>query len=316
VSVLIPTRDRPALVGGAIRSALLQDGVRVEVCVIDDASSTPLTLPPDLANDERVTVLRHDRPRGSAAARNTGLSATSGPLVAFLDDDDAWLPGKLRRQVNTLHAAGPGAMMVASGFDLWDGKRFVASVAPPADVNSGGLLAHPCVCPSSVLARREVIVAAGGFRETLARVEDWDLWLRMSDLGRIAVIPETLLDRRWHSVAPALAYETRRDLAGRIEPRLARLPAPQAAALRARFRADDAVLLATLGRRREAARILLAVWRDHPSPRAAPVRLARTLAGERVWSAARGAAAPIRSRLKKARRLPRAPGPSPVWAAR
>jgi hypothetical protein len=236
--------------------------------------------------------------------------------VAFLDDDDEWLPGKLARQVEALRAAGSGTVMVASGFDLWDGERLVASALPPADVNRGGLLAHPCVSPSTALARREAIVAAGGFDESLARVEDWDLWLRMSDLGDIAVVPEALADRRWHPLAPELAREARRHIATKIGPRLARLPAAEAAPLRTRFRVDDGVVLATLGRRREAARLLLAAWRDHPSSRAAPIRLVRTLAGERAWTAARSAAEPARARLRRARRLPRTPGPAPRWAAR
>jgi glycosyltransferase involved in cell wall biosynthesis len=311
VSVVIPTRDRPSLVAGAVRSALDQEGVRVEVCVVDDGSSPPLVLPPDIAADGRVVLLRLDGPCGSSAARNAGIAATRSALVAFLDDDDVWLPGKLLRQVEALCGAGAGTVMVASGFDLWDGEHLVASALPPADVNRGGLLAHPCVCPSTALARREAIVAAGGFDESLSRVEDWDLWLRMSDLGDIAVVPEALADRRWHMLAPELARDARRQIAKRIEPRLARLPAADAARLRTRFRADDGVVLATLGRRREAARLLLAAWWEDPRSRAAPIRLARTLAGERAWTAAE----PARARLRRARRLPRTPGPAPRWAA-
>jgi hypothetical protein len=76
------------------------------------------------------------------------------------------------------------------------------------------------------------------------------------------------------------------------------------------------VLLTSLGRRGEAARVLLAAWRDHPSSRAVPTRLARALAGDRAWTAARSAAEPARARLRRGRRLPRPPGPAPRWAGR
>jgi glycosyltransferase involved in cell wall biosynthesis len=313
VSVIVPTRDRPQLVAGAVRSALDQAGVRVEVCVVDDASAEPVVLPAD----ERVRLIRLEPPaRGPAAARNAGLAATTGELVAFLDDDDVWLPGKLARQVEALVAAGPGTVMVASGFELWDGERLVASALPPPDLNSGGLLAHPCVCPSAALARREAIVLVGGFDESLIRVEDWDLWLRLADQGTIEVLPEVLADRRWQPLAPEAAREARASIAARIEPRLAELPADAAARLRTRFRLDEGVLLTSLGRRREAVRVVLAAWRDHPGSRAAPLRLARALTGERAWQAARQAVGPARARLTRARRPPRPPGPAPRWAGR
>jgi glycosyltransferase involved in cell wall biosynthesis len=294
-----------------VRSALDQEGVRVEVCVIDDGSTPPLSLAGD---DERVSLIRHQSPRGPAAARNAGLAATSGELVAFLDDDDVWLPGKLRRQVEALSAAGPGTVMVASGFELWDGERLVASALPPPDLNSGGLLAHPCVCPSAALARRDTIILVGGFDESLVRVEDWDLWLRLVDQGAIEVVPEVLADRRWRPLAPEVAREARASIAARIEPRLAELPADDAARLRTRFRLDEGVLLTTLGRRREAVGVVLAAWRDHPGSRAAPLRLARALTGERAWQAARRAVEPARARLSQAHRPPRPPGPAPRWA--
>src|SRR4051794_27184153 len=100
VSVIIPTRNRPKLVVGAVQSALAQDGARVEVCVIDDASEPPVALPDELA--EQVVLVRFDSHRGAGAARNAGLEATTAELVAFLDDDDVWLPGKLARQLSAL----------------------------------------------------------------------------------------------------------------------------------------------------------------------------------------------------------------------
>jgi glycosyltransferase involved in cell wall biosynthesis len=301
-------------VAGAVRSALAQDGARLEVCVVDDGSSEPVVLPTDLATDPRVTLIRLAAPSGSAAARNAGLAATSADLVAFLDDDDVWLPGKLERQVAALRAGGPGTVMVACGFEVWEGSRLVAAAVPPAGVNSGELLAHPCVWPSTVLVRRSAVEAAGGFDESLARAQDWDLWLRIADLGEIAVVPEVLVDRRWTPLPLTPARVARAQIAPRLEARLRHLPVRDAARLRARRGCDDGVLLARLGQRRQAAATLVAAWRAWPRSRGPALGLARVLAGERAWQHAARAAAPVRAALR--RRPPRPPGPAPAWAGR
>lgn len=312
VSVVIPSRERPRVVQDAVRSALAQRGVRVEVCVVDDGSDPPLQLPPDLASDGRVSVVRHRSARGPAAARNAGLRETTGALVAFLDDDDVWLAGKLARQVEALRADGPGTVMAACGFELWDGRELIASVLPSPAVNHGALLAHPCLWPSTVLVRRETIEAAGGFDESLRRVEDWETWLRISDRGRIACLPEVLVDRRWSPLPLPAARAARSAIAQTLEARLARLPPRDAARLRARRQTDDGVLLARLGRRSEALSLLLTAWRAHPGRPRAALGVARVLAGERAWHVVARAAAPARARLR--RRPPRPPGQAPGWA--
>jgi hypothetical protein len=234
--------------------------------------------------------------------------------VAFLDDDDEWLPGKLERQVAALDAAGTGAVMVACGFEVWDGDRLVAGVLPPSGLNDGALLAHPCLWPSTVLARRSALDAVGGFDETLVRVEDWDLWVRLAEAGTIATVPEVLVDRRWAPLPPATARAARAAIAPRLDSRLARLPRRHAAHLRALRQIDDGVVLARLGRRRDAAAVLIAAWRADPRSLRAARGLARVLAGERAWAVAARAAGPVRARIR--RRLPRPPGPAPVWAGR
>jgi glycosyltransferase involved in cell wall biosynthesis len=306
VSVIIPTRDRAELIAGAVRSALGQEGASVEVCVVDDGSEPPAVLPADLA--ERVMLVRLESPRGAGAARNAALAATSGELVAFLDDDDVWLPGKLARQLQALE---DDAIAVACGFDLWDGAKLVASSLPRVPFDARELLAHPCLWPSTVLARRSALEAAGGFDETLARVHDWALWLRLADLGEVAIVPEVLVDRRWAPLPLDTAHATRAMIASRIEERLARLPASEARRLRARRWVDDGIVLARLGRQSDAARLLLRAWAEWPRSPLALRGLARVAAGERAWTAVAGATQPLRRRLR--RRPPRPAGPAPLW---
>jgi glycosyltransferase involved in cell wall biosynthesis len=309
VSVVIPTRDRHAMVEGAVRSALDQTGAEVKVCVVDDGSEPPVVMPDDLAADGRVKLIRLDQPQGASAARNAGLAATSGELVAFLDDDDVWLPGKLARQ---LAALGEGSVAVACGFEVWNGTALVASLLPPDPFEARGLLAHPLLWPSTVLVRRAAVEAAGRFDEALPRVEDWDLWLRLADLGRFDVVAEVLVDRRWSPLPPETARAARAMIAPRIEERLERLSAREARRLRSRRHCDDGVVLARLGRRRAGARELLRAWAESPRSLLPARGLLRVIAGERAWVAAARVTQPVRRRLR--RRPPRPPGPAPRWA--
>jgi glycosyltransferase involved in cell wall biosynthesis len=309
VSVVIPTRDRQAMVAGAVRSALDQTGAEVEVCVVDDGSEPPVVLPDDLAADGRVKLIRLDSPCGSGAARNVGLAATSGELVAFLDDDDVWLPGKLARQLAALEN---GSVAVACGFEVWDGAALVASLLPPDPFDARDLLAHPMLWPSTIVVRRAALEAAGCFEATLPRVQDWNLWLRLADLGRFDVVSEVLVDRRWSPLPAETAREARAMIAPRIEERLARLPAREARRLRSRRRCDDGVVLTRLGHRRAAVRELLRAWAEAPRSLLPARGLMRVVAGERAWVIAARLTQPVRRRLR--RRPPRPPGPAPRWA--
>ncbi len=88
VSVIIPTRDRPHLIESAIRSVLLQTHSVDEIVVVDDGSAIRLDGPALESLAPSIAVLRHDQPRGAAAARNSGIERVSGDVVIFLDDDD------------------------------------------------------------------------------------------------------------------------------------------------------------------------------------------------------------------------------------
>src|SRR4051794_3960548 len=99
VSVVIPTRDRPAQLTAAVASALEQRGVDVEVVVVDDGSrGTAREVIAGLAGGP-VRILRHEAPRGVSAARNAGIAAAAAPWIALLDDDDLWAPSKLAMQL-------------------------------------------------------------------------------------------------------------------------------------------------------------------------------------------------------------------------
>jgi glycosyltransferase involved in cell wall biosynthesis len=119
VSVVIPTHDRPDFLRKAVCSVLEQDYAgRIEAVVVFDGCE-PVELPEAGSDGERAAVtLTNNRKRGMAGARNTGILAAKGDIVAFLDDDDEWLPSKLARQVEVL--------MSGSADLVFSGVRFVA----------------------------------------------------------------------------------------------------------------------------------------------------------------------------------------------
>src|SRR5688500_7386568 len=106
VTVVVPTRNRSALLSLTLRSVLRQQDVNLEVIVVDEASTDDTTAMLATVADARVRVIRHETPLGVSSARNRGASEAHGEWLAFLDDDDLWAPDKLARQLQAAQAAG------------------------------------------------------------------------------------------------------------------------------------------------------------------------------------------------------------------
>lgn len=103
VSVIVPTHNRPALLAEALHSIGQQTFNHYEIVVVDDASTPPVTLDGlDEAVRARTRIVRHDSSQGGAAAKNTGIQAARGEIVAFLDDDDLYAPTYLQQALDVL----------------------------------------------------------------------------------------------------------------------------------------------------------------------------------------------------------------------
>ena len=282
VSVVIPTRDRPDLVVAAVRSARGQTYDNVEIVVVDDGSQPPLELPSDLADE--VRILRLDPPTGPGAARNAGVAASGGSLLAFLDDDDTWRPEKLARQVELLVASDEQRVAaVECGFDLRRDGRLVLRYVPPAARDlAATLVEKPCLQPSTVLLRRTAFERLGGFDPALRRVEDWDLWVRFADEYDAATLGEVLVDRVDSRSRDELVWY--REMVRRLEPRIAVLPSAERRRIRAVHHLVEAHLLAQAGERRLARASAVRALRQQPAGWPRPILyIVRTLIGERAW---------------------------------
>jgi glycosyltransferase involved in cell wall biosynthesis len=173
--------------------------VRSEVIVVDDGSSEPVKIVD--GDVEALRVLRHETPRGVAAARNTGIAAARGTWVAFLDDDDLWAPSKLRRVIDAAESAGAG--FAYSGGLYVDALNHVLHVvaAPPAGQGLERALLAANVIPftcSNVVARTELVRTLEGFDARFHHLADWDMALRLSQSAPAAAVPEPLVAYTLH----------------------------------------------------------------------------------------------------------------------
>jgi len=116
VSVIIPTFNRAAFLKSAIKSALHQTYDDIEIIVVDDNSSAPVHDVIKKLQDTRIKYIRHKHNFGVSVARNTGIKASKGKYIAFLDDDDEWLPEKLEKQIEIIKNSSEKVCGVYSNF--------------------------------------------------------------------------------------------------------------------------------------------------------------------------------------------------------
>ncbi|HEX4823535.1 MAG TPA: glycosyltransferase family A protein [Candidatus Polarisedimenticolaceae bacterium] len=200
ISVVIPTYNRAGLVVQAIESALGQTFADREIVVVDDGSTDGTT--ETLARfGSRIRVVRQEN-GGEARARNRGVREAAGTWVAFLDSDDLWEPEALERLAAAAEAT-PAAGLIAmkARAILADGTRTPRihgkkSAGPEFTTRSllwgdaGGVLMP--------MVRRDLLLAEGGFDESLRQATDCDMWLRLSFRTGMIAVPAPLLLCRVH----------------------------------------------------------------------------------------------------------------------
>jgi glycosyltransferase involved in cell wall biosynthesis len=194
VSVVIPVFNRPVAVRRAIESVLAQTFQDFEIIVVDDGSTDDTAASVSGVEDPRVMLIRHPCKRGGSAARNTGIKASSGLYIAFLDSDDEWLPLKLERQLQLFERSGDELGLVYSG-SVWvfeDGSTETRIPKRHKDIVRALLTANVIGETSVGIVRRAALEAIGGFDENLPAAQEMDLWLRVCERFPIDFVPEAL----------------------------------------------------------------------------------------------------------------------------
>lgn len=206
VTVIIPARNCLRYLPAAIDSVKAQGVPNVEIIVIDDGSTDGAAQWLEAQSAEATPYLTTlaGGGEGPSVARNRGIAAARAPLLAFLDADDVWLPGKLVNQV-AFHAANPETAFSFTNylhvdpegrsygtcFEYWPAFRRIAkSASMPVSYQHltsphARLITENVVGTSTVMARRDALQNASGFDASLRYAEDWDLWLRLAVAGQV-----------------------------------------------------------------------------------------------------------------------------------
>lgn len=206
LSVVIPTWNRSRLVCEAIESALAQREGSVEVIVVDDGSTDDTCDVLTKRFGPGIKLLRLPRRGGARVARNAGTSVATGELLAFLDSDDLWLPGKLDAELRVFERMPEAEAVISDNLYFIEGEQQEMS-----RFTSSGLMkfsrgevcwmsdCHPvwahrsAVSTCSMTLRRSALARLGDgplFADDLTSHEDWDLEIRIFYNCRVAVLPE------------------------------------------------------------------------------------------------------------------------------
>lgn len=277
VSVVIATRDRPELLRRAI------DGIRsqrhddeLEIIVVFDRSEPDRGLE-DEYPDTRIVVISNGRTPGLAGARNSGVDKAANAWIAFCDDDDQWLPGKLQAQFQAL-ADTPGSMAACTGILIRYRDNDTARMPDPAGVGFDDFLRDRMteVHPSSWLVDRETLVTRIGLvDEELpgGYGEDYDLILRTARVCPLAVAPQPLVRVWWHGAS--YFFERWKTIDEALEYLVDKYPEFETSPSGlARIRGQQAVAQAAMGQRGRALWTVVRGLRLRPTEKRWPLALA------------------------------------------
>lgn len=197
VSVVIPTYSRPDRLSRAIDSVLNQTYENIEVIVVDDNNSdsdfrkeTELEMQ-KYNNNKKVLYLKHSKNKNGSAARNTGIGASKGKYIAFLDDDDEYLPTKIEKQVNKMESLDSTWGACYTGYkkintnstvqysrEKREGRLFTEALMRSIYLGSG----------SNLLVRKSVVEEINGFDESFQRNQDIEFLVRILEKYKLAYV--------------------------------------------------------------------------------------------------------------------------------
>lgn len=211
VSVILPCFNCEKYVRRTIESVLSQDYPNLEVIAVDDGS-TDGTLEILKSFTDRIRIFTHagNRNLGQSATTNLGIEKSSADIIAFIDNDDIWFPGKLAKQIEVLRERADvgvvycGAIAIAPDDQVL--YEFPTTKSYEENTPSQLLLDCHIQTPSQIAVRRSCLARVGGFDESLVPA-DHDMWLRLIELTRFQAIDEPLVGYRKHPNQLSLVRE-------------------------------------------------------------------------------------------------------------
>lgn len=202
VSVIIPTYRRVNYLKEAVKSVLSQTYKSFEIIIVNDDPSQKEEIDVALSGFENLQIIHHDQSKGGNASRNTGVKNAKGEILAFLDDDDFWLPNKLEAHVKAHDHESSVGLVYSDCNYVYNNRlikdKFSRSILP-SDVKKA--MSKGIFCPVStsiVSIKTECVSNLGLFDEQLVSFQDWDFWFRISHSYNFYHVPEVLVEFRQH----------------------------------------------------------------------------------------------------------------------
>ncbi|MDD5216878.1 MAG: glycosyltransferase family A protein [Candidatus Omnitrophica bacterium] len=198
VSVIVPVFNGERYLADALRSVFAQSYKKYEVIVVDDGSTDQSVA---VAKTFRKARFFRQEHQGAAKARNLAIAKSKGQILAFLDQDDLWLPEKLKIQVNYLMDHPEiGYVFARQKIFFEKNAKLPQKVKKLVALEKMYQSAHAAYLPGTLVLWRAVMDKVGYFDETLTNTSDTDWLFRAKDMGiKSGVVPRVLLRKRFHS---------------------------------------------------------------------------------------------------------------------
>ena len=202
ISVILPTYNRAVDLKKAIESVLIQTYKDFELIVVDDGSSDETDELLSEIKDQRVFSIKHQINKGAAASRNTGIKASKGNYIAFLDSDDTWHPDKLEKQYLLLSKSKSSVGGCVTYYDLIYANKIIKRQIPiQEDFYKQSLFGCNLSPGSTLMFKKKCLEKIGFQNENLKRFEDWEWQIRFSQHYDWVSLPVSLANIKAGHVA-------------------------------------------------------------------------------------------------------------------
>jgi glycosyltransferase involved in cell wall biosynthesis len=199
VTVLLPVYNGADTVVAAAQSVLTEDHCALELIIINDGSTDNTAEKLDeIASDVRVRVINRPN-KGLSASLNEGITASAAPFIARMDADDVSMPGRFAAQLKFLTDHDDVVLVGGQIRRVIKGRPESTSDFPleHSQIVSALIQGHHAICHPTIMVRKSALDVIGGYWEH-GVAEDWDLFLRLSEIGRLANLSRHVLDYTFH----------------------------------------------------------------------------------------------------------------------
>lgn len=215
-SVIIPTYNRPESLKEAIESVLRQEYTYFEIIVINDGGVDVQGVINGLNAGNKIKYISHEKNKGLAAARNTGIRIANGKYIAYLDDDDIFYPSHVEILVSFLESNEFKVAFTEAcrAYQTKENDKYIITkrdIPYTGDFDEDKILINNIIPVLCVMHEKSCLEEVGFFDENLTAHEDWDLWIRMSRKFKFAHIKELTCEYRWRDDRTTMTGEKRKE---------------------------------------------------------------------------------------------------------